>query len=158
MIFYKKHAGENMTLTNFAGLWQTLLDFDFSRLVLTWACFSHQKWRWKDDPTIVGLCIYLSIYRSIYLSILSYSVLFCYILFYLSILFHSILSIYLSIYFPITCNPVSWSMFSQCSKPDPWLEAYNRKNNVWHPIWYHWLFILYLCVYVPIYLSSYLAI
>ena len=87
-----------MTLTNFAGLWQTLLDFDFSRLVLTWACFSHQKWRWKDDPTIVGLCIYLSIYRSIYLF---YPILFCSAIFYsiylfYSILFHSILSIYLS--------------------------------------------------------------
>ena len=84
-----------MTLTNFAGLWQTLLDFDFSRLVLTWACFSHQKWRWKDDPTIVGLCIYLSIYRSIY-SILFCSVLLYSILSIYSILFHSILSIYLS--------------------------------------------------------------
>ena len=87
-----------MTLTNFAGLWQTRLDFDLSRLVLTWACFSHQKWRWKDDPTIVGLCIYLSIYRSIYLF---YPILFCSAIFYsiylfYSILFHSILSIYLS--------------------------------------------------------------
>ena len=98
-----------MTLTNFAGLWQTLLDFDFSRLVLTWACFSHQKWRWKDDPTIVGLCIYLSIYRSIYLSILSYSVLFCYILFYLSILFYSI-PFYLSIYLSTSLSHVILSV------------------------------------------------
>ena len=50
-----KNAGENMSLTNLDGLWQTLIDFDFCWLVLTWDCFSHQKWWWKHDPTIVGI-------------------------------------------------------------------------------------------------------
>ena len=97
-----------MTLTNFAGLWQTLLDFDFSRLVLTWACFSHQKWRWKDDPTIVGLCIYLSIDLSIY-SILFCSVLLYSILSIYSILFYSIL-FYLSIYLSTSLSHVILSV------------------------------------------------
>ena len=153
MIFYKK----NMRVKTW--LWQILLDFDRLCLILTFPVWfwlglvlaiksggekmTQQSWGYAS----IYLSIYLSIYSILFCSVLLYSILSIY-----SILFYSIL-FYLSIYFPITCNPVSWSMFSQCSKPDPWLEAYNRKNNVWHPIWYHWLFILYLCVYVPIYLS-----
>ena len=53
--------------------------------------------------------MHLSIYLSIYLSILSYSVLFCYILFYLSILFYSI-PFYLSIYLSTSLSHVILSV------------------------------------------------
>ena len=149
-----------MTLTNFAGLWQTLLDFDFSRLVLTWACFSHQKWRWKDDPTIVGLCIYLSIDLSIY-SILFCSVLLYSILSIYSILFYSIL-FYLSIYLSTSLSHVILSV-------GPCFRSVQNQILGWKHITGRTMYgiqfgttdfssSIYVSMCLSIYLSSYLAI